>query len=289
MDTPPLPETPDLRIVSLEAIREHEYNDDQRTAPLVRRLQAEGLLKNPALVAPLDAAPSTVPPEQRRYVVLDGANRCTALEQLGYLHVLVQVVPYAPPQVTLSTWHHAVTGLDVDSLARSLYAIDGLDIHLTDALSARADLARREALAYVMLADGRVLTARAKIHSLHVQNRLLNALVDTYRRRGGLYRTVAADIRDLRGLYTDLTALVVFPNYEPAEVLALARDGELLPPGLTRHLIQGRVLRTNYPLSELRSADDLEVKNARLQAWLQAKLAEREVRFYGEATFLFDE
>ena len=113
--------------------------------------------------------------------------------------------------------------------------------------------------------------------------------MDTYRLRGGLYRTVAADIRDLRGLYTDLTALVVFPNYEPAEVLALARDGELLPPGLTRHLIQGRVLRTNYPLSELRSADDLEVKNARLQAWLQAKLAEREVRFYGEATFLFDE
>ena len=161
MDTPPLPETPDLRIVSLEAIREHEYNDDQRTAPLVRRLQAEGLLKNPALVAPLDAAPSTVPPEQRRYVVLDGANRCTALEQLGYPHVLVQVVPYAPPQVTLSTWHHAVTGLDVDSLARSLYAIDGLDIHLTDALSARADLARREALAYVMLSDGRAVTARA--------------------------------------------------------------------------------------------------------------------------------
>jgi hypothetical protein len=289
MDSPPLPETPDLRIISLEAVREHEYNDDQRTGPLVRRLQMEGLLKNPPLVAPLDPAPATVPPDLRRYVVLDGANRCTALEQLGYPHILVQVVKYEPPQVTLSTWHHAVTGLEPERIARGLDAIDGLDVHLTDTLSARAGLARREFIAYVMLADGRVLAARAKAHSLHVQNRLLNALVDTYKLHGGLYRTVAHDLQELHSLYADLTALVVFPNYEPAEVLALARDGELLPPGLTRHLVQGRVLRTNYPLAELRTPDPLDVKNARLHAWLQAKLAEREVRFYGEGTFLFDE
>jgi hypothetical protein len=72
-------------------------------------------------------------------------------------------------------------------------------------------------------------------------------------------------------------------------VLALARDGELLPTGLTRHLIQGRVLRVNYPLSELKSAEPLEVKNAHLKAWLQRKMSSKEVRFYGEMTYLFDE
>ena len=47
-------ESPDLRIVALDELVEHEYNDAQRTAPLARRLAAEGLLKNPPIVAPLD-------------------------------------------------------------------------------------------------------------------------------------------------------------------------------------------------------------------------------------------
>jgi len=82
---------------------------------------------------------------------------------------------------------------------------------------------------------------------------------------------------------------VIFPQYDPSEVLELARDGELLPAGLTRHLIQGRALRINYPLAELKSQDGLEEKNARLKAWLLQKLSTKEVRFYGETTFLFDE
>ena len=63
-------ETPDLRIVPIELLVEHEYNDAQRTTPLAKRLEAEGLLKNPPIVAPLDDDP--------RFVVLDGANRTTA-------------------------------------------------------------------------------------------------------------------------------------------------------------------------------------------------------------------
>jgi hypothetical protein len=42
-------------------------------------------------------------------------------------------------------------------------------------------------------------------------------------------------------------------------------------------------------LSELRSSDSLEEKNKRLSLWLAQKLSTKEVRFYGEATFLFDE
>ena len=121
------------------------------------------------------------------------------------------------------------------------------------------------------------------------QNRLLNALVDTYRERGHLHRTMTENLADTLTIYPDLTGLVIFPQYDPAEVLTLARDEELLPTGLTRHLIQGRALRINYPLSELNSHEPLEEKNTRLQDWLRAKLASKEVRFYGEMTYLFDE
>ncbi len=275
-------ETPDLRIVPLAALVEHEYNDAQRTAPLAERLAAEGVLKNPPIVAPLGE-------NDPRFVVLDGANRTTALQSLGYPHVLAQVVPYDDPPVTLTTWHHVVCGLDREPYLEALRGLDGLELLAMDWLQARAGLARRELLAYTICADGSVFAARTEARGLHVQNALLNALVDTYRHRAALHRATADNIFQAQQLYPDLTGLVIFPRYEASEVIALARDGELLPTGLTRHLIQGRALRTNFPLSELRAGDDLETKNERLKDWLRRKLSSKEIRFYGEATYLFDE
>jgi hypothetical protein len=208
---------------------------------------------------------------------------------LGYPHVLVQVVEYDTPLVTLSTWHHVVCGLNIDDYLTAIRAVSGLALSPMDLLHARAGLARRELLAYTICADGRVFAAHTEARTLHEQNDLLNAMVDTYKTRGRLFRAATDHIHEAAKLYPDLTGLVIFPKYEASEVLSLARDGELLPTGLTRHLIQGRALRTNYPLSELRSDEPLAVKNERLQAWLQRKLGSKEIRFYGESTYIFDE
>lgn len=277
-------QAPELRLVRLDHLVEHEFNDVHRTAPLAERLRAEGQLKNPPIVAALDDGDD-------RYVVLDGANRTMALARLGYEHALVQVVRYEPPTVALTTWHHLICGLDPAAFVAALAAVPGVDLLRIDRLHARAGLARRELLLYVVGADEQVYAARPQLPglSVHEQNRLLNALVDTYRTSGQLHRLLTDNLKEAVRVYPDVTGLVIFPNYDSAEVLALARDGELLPTGLTRHLIQGRALRTNYPLAELASADSLEVKNGRLQAWLSQKLSSKEVRFYGETTFSFDE
>ena len=285
-------DAPDLRIIPLELLVEHEYNDAQRTAPLAQRLEAEGLLKNPPIVAPLsEDDPSTGSGRDPRFVVLDGANRTTALLHLGYPHTLAQVVKYEAPYVILSTWHHVVTGIDLAEFTGELKRVAGLEFLQTVLTRARAGLASREYLAYAIRADGKVFATRpaAPRRSIHERNRLLNALVDTYKDQGKLFRATTDNLDEARERYTDFTGLVIFPNYDFAEVLTLARDGELLPTGLTRHLIQGRALRTNYSMSELKSSDSLEAKNARLQEWLKKKLSSKELRFYGESTYLFDE
>jgi L-serine kinase (ATP) / ParB family transcriptional regulator, heme-responsive regulator len=276
--------TPDLRILPIELLVEHEYNDAQRTEPLARRLEEEGLLKNPPVVTPLGG-------DDPRYVVLDGANRITALHLLNYPHILVQVVPYAEPQVTLTTWHHVIECMDPKSLTAELTNLEGVDLVLTDRLRARAGLARREYLLYVIRADGEVFAARTSVprRDVQEQNRLVNALVDTYKDRCRLHRVMTEDLEEVKQLYPEVAGLVIFPQYDTSEVLELAQDGELLPAGLTRHLIQGRALRLNYPLSELKSSESLEEKNAALRTWLLQKLSTKEVRFYGETTYLFDE
>jgi hypothetical protein len=276
--------TPDLRILPVNLLVEHEYNDMQRTEPLAKRLEAEGSLKNPPVVTPLGD-------ERGRYVVLDGANRVMALQLLHYPHVLVQVVPYAEPHVTLTTWHHVVECMDSRSLTAELTNLDGVDLILTDRMRARAGLARREYLMYVIRADGEVFAARTEKPKrlVHEQNRLLNALVDTYKDRCRLHRVMTEELEEVRSLYPELAGLIIFPQYDTSEVLELAGEGELLPAGLTRHLIQGRALRLNYPLSDLKSTESLEEKNSHMRLWLVQKLATKEVRFYGETTFLFDE
>src|SRR5438067_5056667 len=91
---------PDLRLLSAEALVLHEHADEKRVARMEARLKADGYLKNPPIVAPI--------PGTGRFVVLDGANRTSALERLGCKHILAQVVDYKSDRVQLLTWHHLI-------------------------------------------------------------------------------------------------------------------------------------------------------------------------------------
>jgi hypothetical protein len=139
--------------------------------------------------------------------------------------------------------------MDPRSLTAELTNLEGVNLILTDRMRARAGLARREYLMYVIRSDGEVFAARSEKpkRMVHEQNRLLNALVDTYKDRCRLHRVMTEELEEVRTLYPDIAGLVIFPQFDTSEVLELAEEGELLPAGLTRHLIQGRALRINYP------------------------------------------
>jgi hypothetical protein len=54
-------------------------------------------------------------------------------------------------------------------------------------------------------------------------------------------------------------------------------------------MISPRVLHLNYPLEEMSMEKPLEEKNAALQHFIQGRIADKGVRYYAEATYLFDE
>jgi hypothetical protein len=276
---------PDLRFVPTEDVYPHEYNDAQRTEPLVRKLRESGVLKNPPIVAQVGDGQRI----QTRYIVLDGANRSTAARVAGWPHVVVQVVRYEEPWVHLSTWFHALTAETRGHLEQGLARIEGLESTHMDKIHGRALLARREALACVALSEGDVLVLRGG-RTLHERNQLLNEVVGVYQNQVPYVRVNTDSLSQARKEHPDVTALVIFPRFDPAEVVDLASSGEHLPAGITRHLIQWRALRLNTPVSLCEDAEmPLEVKNAWLQKWMTERLAGRAVRFYEEPTVLFDE
>jgi len=276
---------PDLRFVAVEALIPHEQHDPLRSAPLVERLRAEGVLRNPPIVTPLASGPG----DDGRYVVLDGANRATAAAEAGLPHLVVQVVRYGDPGLRLTTWHHALIGVPPAEFETSLGEVPGLTRAATDLPHARAVLARREALAFVLFEGGRAVTLHGA-GELRERNAVLNAVVDRYRGRVRLHRVASDSFADARAEHPEVTALVVFPYFAPAEVLELATSGARLPAGITRHVIPWRALRLNVPIERLADrAQSAEQKNRWLAEWLREKMLKREVRFYQESTVLFDE
>ncbi len=272
---------PDLRIVPVYSLIPHEEHDAQRSEPLVRRIEEAGAWLNPPVVAPMD---------EERFVILDGANRHYALNALGYPYILVQVVDYESDAVQLSTWHHVIGGLTWFQLLREISKIHNIQVDCMDLLSARAALARREVLAYAVLHDGQAYALKSNAVTLTERTAVLRQIVDTYKHRCILNRIATDSLGAARTIYPDALAIVVFPHYEPVEIIVAARDGALLPPGVSRHIIKGRAMRLNYPLDAFRAnGETLDEKNRQLQLWIQERVAEKRVRYYAEPMYLFDE
>ncbi len=275
---------PDLRFVAVESLVPHEKEDERRTTSLAAKLRESGILRNPPIVTPAAPDGSDV-----RFVVLDGANRVSTVRAAGFPHVVVQVIDYDGPGIGLSTWHHALGRGAADELERTLTATPGLKRSSEDLSHARALLARREAIAFVVRSGGEVSALHGG-SDLHARNALLNAVVDSYRGRHPYHRVTRDSMEEARERHPDTVLLVVFPHFQPEEILEVALSGARLPAGITRHVIAWRALRVNIPLDLLSDRKrSLPEKNQWLAHWVADGVAKNSVRFYEESTVLFDE
>ncbi len=265
--------TPDLRIVPIDNVHPHEEHDSQRSVPLIEQLKQAEFITNPPIVAPIE--------DSEHYVILDGANRCHSFQHLGYPHILVQVISYDSGYVELDNWHHVIGSWKADEFLHSLHGLS--DIEVVDGYNAHA-------IAHIYFKDGHTIALRANVKNIHERNEILCALVHIYQQNAKLHRTAVNDPQDNWSLFPDGIAMVVFPHYQPSDIIAASRYKAYLPAGVSRHIVHGRALSVNYPLELLRDEHtSLEEKNEALKSWIQNKMANRQVRYYAEATYQFGE
>jgi len=276
---PMIPNLPNLRILPLETLVLHEDHDMQRTMPLVEKLRAQGILRNPPIVMPLNDGSS-------RYMVLDGANRVTSLKEMEFPHIVAQVVVDNNAYVALQTWNHLIWGMSARTLISSLRKVPGVKLK---AINTEESIDPPDCSpVQIRLSNGDVYLA-CMPSGLIAEVQALHGIVNCYKDRASLDRTSQTLIESFKGIYTDLTALVIFPRFETKTVLTLVSHGSVLPTGITRFTVSPRALHLNYPLHELSSGKPIEYKEAYLQHWIQERVKKKGVRHYAEATFLFDE
>lgn len=273
--TPSGARLPDLRIVPCASLLLHEECDPARVESLASALHADGVLRHPPIVAAL---------EGQTYVVLDGANRVTALQHTGVPDALVQVVDYDDPAVTLEVWAHLLRDGGLIAVDQGALAPHWLVMPPDDV---------RAGLTDGTLTCGIVTFAKAWGLALHAgfadRIRALREIVAGYKGKAPIYRVQPAGLDALVDEYDRIAALVLFPRLTKADIRAIARLPVKLPSGISRHIVPQRALRVNIDLALLQRAEPVAVKQARLDESIRARLIEHRIRHYPEATVLYDE
>lgn len=271
---------PTLRILPIERLILHEDHDRQRALPLVEKLRAAGVLRNPPIVMPLTN-------DSDRYMVLDGANRVTSLRELEFPHIVAQVVEASNPNVNLQTWNHVIWGLKTRTFMSRLRRIKELELIKVN--PRKSVDAPKYVPVQVRLPDGGFYILREQPSDLPAHIETLHKIVNVYKTSASLDRTSQTLIDTFKHIYPDLMALIIFPHFKINTVLKLAAQQIVLPTGITRFTVSPRALHLNYPLHELSSAKPIEYKQEYLTQWIEDRVKRKGVRLYSEATFLFDE
>ncbi len=267
-----------LRFVPSENVIPHEAFDQKRVDRLKKRLADEITLNNPPIVMPAGDG---------QYVVLDGATRTTALNQLGIPHMAVQIID-SGDGLELKTWFHVIHQMPAADLFNTLDALPLVSLRKTEPKKAQEDLLLDDALCYLHTVENQVFM----VYPTPGARRLaaLNSLTETYIDQANVSRTLENDVLHLQRLYPDMSALVVFPELTVEYVLQVVKSGRYVPAGITRFVIPGRILRAGIEMDVMRSQTmSLREKNIWLQQMLQQKEGAGSIRFYQEPVYLLDE
>jgi hypothetical protein len=269
---------PDLRIVPVSELLLHERVDLERVSRLIDRLSADGILKNPPIVASL--------PGSDRFLLLDGANRVSAIQNLDIPHLIVQVEEFENPQLELRHWNHVVRDIEAQKLVETARGLPGVTVKT----GRPDDPAAQEPGFLASIATGNESLHLFSRGSLEERVRQLHAIVDVYYRgEARMDRVNHDDVEALQKHHPHFGALVSFVDFQKGDVRAIAEAGHLLPSGLTRILVPRRVLGFNLRLPLLKSSLPLEEKRRWLRDEIQHKVSEHKVRYYQEPTFVFDD
>jgi hypothetical protein len=251
-----IPSLRNLRLVDLGCLILHEAHDEGRLIRLRDRMKAEGEQRNPVIVSP----------HEDRYLVLDGAHRVHALEELGSPLALVQTVEL--PE-NAEGWGHLIGGLKTEDLG-SLPGVEASEIPGPNPLA-------------------EVETDGVGTVFLSSTGEGLRDLVGALWNLQSLYPKGVVQRVETQAAVSlpEGGALIRYRGFAPKELAAIVDAGTVLPAGITRFRIEERVLGVNYPLESM-SGGDVGALNDQLAEYVRRRWNDGRVRFYGEPVVLFE-
>jgi len=247
-----------LLILDCEGVQPHERAQPARVTALAERLASSRVLRDPIVVLANGGG----------HLVLDGATRLSALRRLGCDHLVVQEV--TRDRVGLAEWNHLVLSDDLGDLLEIIGQMPGIELSMEPSPGCGELLfPGGDTRSFTFDGEGDLATVLAR-------------LADTLAGLGTVVRTTER-------AEPEEGALIVYPRFTIEDVVQAMGSGRLLPAGVTRFVVPGRVLRLDYPLDMLHFKEPTGLKQRRLDDFVSTRFKAGAVRRYDESVILLDE
>lgn len=276
-------ELPNLRIIPLSQTHIHEHTLDKPARRIADLIAHSGLQRNPIIAAEVDGD----------YIVIDGMHRFAALERLKCNGIVACIVDYFDPSIELKGWYLSLDNLSSDELCaiieRTAPHLERQELPVTEAQKRMIE--RTASFGVLARGEGHVHVYTPKDgFDLERFINMDQAVLKAIQEHGTTYRLVGDEPCD-KILAADprCALLLLRPVYRKQEVVDRALADKLFPPKSTRHVIPGRPLRLDIPLSILRSDLTAEQMDRILCEETRNRWKLQKIRHYPEPVFIYDE
>lgn len=245
-----------LKLVDLDQVCLHEAHECTRLLETSRAIEEEGVLRNPPLAVQM---------RDGRYLVIDGAHRTGSLHCIGCQRVPLQVVEEG--EFELEAWSHAVAvGEWLDGLMQDPF------LRCTEQWAG-------EPIAEMEMADGtvRYFYPAERVDDPIVRLEAWHKVVTAYTEVQSVTRVAPSAPYLIR----QGTVLMRYPACTLGQLEEVVMADHVMPAGVTRFTVPGRLLNLRIPLGVLtvEAVDGAEWERLCGQ-W------ESGLRLYSEAVYL---
>lgn len=249
-----------LKLIPSSQIILHEKDEPNRLEKVMFSIEQEKLLRNPILVIKSNI--------DDKYLVIDGVHRFSSLLRMGFSQIPCQVVEET--QFELHSWSHLI------KKGSWLNELNHEHIEFT-----KSERIGNRYIAKLMSHNQPDTFVYLKSHNkndLGLFVNMCNHIVSSYIDRERIIRIdqVNPKIND------EDYIMIVFPKFSLHDISWLCSNGYLLPTGITRFLIRGRILNLQIPLSVLDDHHSNHVWDHLLEKWND------HLRYYSEPVYLYE-
>ncbi|MFC1663436.1 hypothetical protein ACFL04_04755 [Patescibacteria group bacterium] len=267
---------PNIKIVDIKSLISHETANQLRTRKIKQQLVRASMQRDPIIVGI----------KKKTKVILDGANRFSAINELKASHVLVQLIKYESKDLKLLRWNHLVQNVPVKILLSRLKSLSNIKLISTNPAQATKLLKTGKSILTLNFINKQVYSVINNYHQPIAEQ--IRMAVDNYNSHK-IVRVANNNFSELKKLYPQATMHVIFPQFTKNNIWLFAQNKHLLPAGVTRFILPSRAKQVNAPLSKLTSIDTLYSKNKWLSSYIQKLINQESVRRYDEPTIYYND
>lgn len=269
----------DIRLIKLSDLLLHEATEHVRLDRVLGRISKDKFLNNPVIVGKY----------KDKLILLDGANRYSSMTSLGCKLILAQIIDYASPKTKLETWNHIFYDLEMNDI-KFFCDQNKIRYRMVSLKEGKSEMHKKFCC---ILCSNTFNNENILIKLPSKKDKMVEALSNFTKHFFDKYHFDRSEseikISDLRKYSRRKGILIIYPHFTKEQIVSLASKGLKIPAGITRHLIQNRVLHLKYELKKLFDDKDIVKKNDELINSITKKIDGNKVRQYQESVIVFDE